>query len=321
MMKKFCLNIVFVTLLTLALLTAMDFCVTSGLRKSHALHFDTMTGIFKGDINADLIVMGSSRAKGQVNPHMLDSALWLNSYNLGQEGAGFEIQNLIYKLYREHNSKPDYIVHIVGLETVRPEAVLYNHIKFAPYLDHELIKAISLKLPGFDKYDHHMPFARYIGFPDETFHGFANFLGIEFGTNDREYKGFRFPMEEWTDIPFLETVDGERVEERLAPDPGLMSEMSAYLKECKKEGIEVVLVWPPNYYETLAYLPTLEAMKNVFESYALEFEIPFLYYSYDSLGRSREYFADYEHLNKKGAEIFSRKLSQDLKKIIQAHGP
>jgi hypothetical protein len=90
--KKFLIHIALFTTIIIGVLTALGVVITAGLRKTRIENFSEWNDIFDSKINADLIVTGSSRAWSNVSPKIIDSTLNLNSYNLGLDGAHFDIQ-------------------------------------------------------------------------------------------------------------------------------------------------------------------------------------------------------------------------------------
>ncbi|MHA7099149.1 hypothetical protein [Roseivirga pacifica] len=316
-MRRFLKHFLILLLLTAGVLTLADFCVTAGLRKSNALLFQSMTGIFSGSINADLIIIGNSRARRHIAPEILDSVLSVDSYNLGQNGTGFRIQKMIYDLYRQHNQKPKYIVHIVGNGMFEEEDGLYERIKFAPYLNDSLVRATTRDVEGFDKIDYYLPYFKYSGFPNEIKAGLASFFGMNGASNMEVYKGFPKTNFDWNNVVFERFKNEFPHGTSLAISDELIEAMDAYIQSCKDDGIEIVLAYPPIYYEAKPYFHNDPQILNILKELALKNEIPFLDYADDSLSYSKENFADHVHMSSKGAEIFTKKLSQDLKNLFK----
>ena len=52
--------------------------VDAGLRKSRNAYFANWNDLYNSKINADLLIMGSSRAEFHISPKILDSLLTLN---------------------------------------------------------------------------------------------------------------------------------------------------------------------------------------------------------------------------------------------------
>ncbi|WP_422355042.1 SGNH/GDSL hydrolase family protein [Roseivirga pacifica] len=276
-----------------------------------------MTEVFRGSINADLIILGNSRARRHIDPKIVDSVLSVDSYNLGQDATGFRIQKMIYDLYRQHNQKPKYIVHIVGSGTLEEEDGLYERIKFAPYLNDSLVRAITIEIKGFDKLDYYLPYFKYSGFPNEIKAGLASFFGMNGASNEEVYKGFPKTHFDWNNVIFERFKNEFPNGTTLTISDELIEAMDAYIQSCKDEGIEIVLVYPPIYNEAKPYFQNNPQILDILKGLAQKNEIPFLDYSEDSLSYSKENFADHVHMSSKGAEIFTKRLSQDLKNLFK----
>ena len=64
----------------------LDKIISSGLRNSKSEGYISWNEIQSGEIDADLVINGSSIAAYQISPIKLDSILEINSYNLGRMG-------------------------------------------------------------------------------------------------------------------------------------------------------------------------------------------------------------------------------------------
>ena len=93
-MKKFLINIVIFSSIILSIATMMDFVVSEGLRKTERGHFYTMNAIMTDSINADIVILGNSRATCSYNPIVLDTILGVNTRNLGVSGQPFGVSYL-----------------------------------------------------------------------------------------------------------------------------------------------------------------------------------------------------------------------------------
>ena len=131
-MKRFIYNLLLFCLLPLPFLYGLQMIVDSGLKKSNHLLYAEWNDIYNGEINADLIVMGSSRAELQISPTILDRNLKLNTYNLGISAWTFPMQYARFKIYLKHNAKPRYIVHSLDLQMFSRREDLFNYQQFLP---------------------------------------------------------------------------------------------------------------------------------------------------------------------------------------------
>jgi hypothetical protein len=74
-----------ILLLTVLLITLYiaDFVTTKGLKKNTSNVYIDWNKIYDGEIDANLIINGSSISEVQISPIILDSILNVSSYNFG----------------------------------------------------------------------------------------------------------------------------------------------------------------------------------------------------------------------------------------------
>jgi len=90
-----------------------------------------------------------------------------------------------------------------------------------------------------------------------------------------------------------------------------------YLHECRNKGIKVILVYTPEYIEGQKFVKNREEMFKLFINLSLKYNIPFWDYSNDAISFQKKYFYNSSHMNKKGAELFTNKLTNALKEYIE----
>ncbi len=93
----------------------------------------------------------------------------------------------------------------------------------------------------------------------------------------------------------------------------LIKSFSQYIKSSKQKGINLILVYPPTYHEAHSLIKSRDATIKLYEQIAIENNVLFLDYSSDQSFRSKDLFYNSQHLNKKGAELFTKKLCSDIK--------
>src|SRR5665647_1612683 len=109
-MKKFSIKVTAFFILFVISAYLLDYFISSGLKQTEEYRFQSWNDIVQSKINADVLIMGNSRAFSHYSPKIIDSILKTNSYNLGIGGHPFNVQYLKYKLYEEHNKKPQLII-------------------------------------------------------------------------------------------------------------------------------------------------------------------------------------------------------------------
>lgn len=266
-------------------------------------------------MNADLIINGSSKALVQISPKIIDSVLNLNSYNLGMDGTGFIPQKMQYDLYLKYNKKPEIVVQIVSHGTLYKNVELYKYIKFAPYFDNEEIKKVSKKYKGFSTYDYYIPFIRYSGNPSIVINGLLNTIGIDL-RKDNKYKGFLAQDKKW-DNSFNDFKNNNPDGVSIRIEEHSIKLFENYIAECKNNNINVILVYPPTFMESKKYIKNEDEIVAYYKYIADKYQVPFLDYSDNVLSYSTEYFYNSQHLNRKGAELFTKELSVDIKNLLE----
>ena len=78
-------------------------------------------------------------------------------------------------------------------------------------------------------------------------------------------------------------------------------------------------MYAPEHITGQDFVKNRSEIIQIFEDAARTYTIPFLDYSNDSMNQHKKYFYNASHLNKKGAELFSRQLTQDLKPLISTY--
>ena len=100
-------------------------------------------------------------------------------------------------------------------------------------------------------------------------------------------------------------------------DPSLTKLLEQFIKECKEENIKLVLLYTPEYIQGQAFVKNREAMISKYKSLAQKYRLAFLDYSGDELSMQQQFFYNAQHLNKKGSEIFTRKLINEITLLTQ----
>ena len=119
-MKKFLRQTLFFAFGLLLLAVAFDVLLTAKVLRSRTSPFATWNDLYQRNIEADVLVMGSSRAFVQFNPAIFDTVLHTNSYNLGMNGRAADSQILKYKVFRHRgNHKPKLIIYEVSHGTMQ----------------------------------------------------------------------------------------------------------------------------------------------------------------------------------------------------------
>lgn len=315
-MKYFIQKVILFSLILLGVFYCLDKLVTSGLRQSNSLTHDNLSKLYNGKINADLIINGSSKAYVQVSPKIIDSTLNLNSYNLGLDGTPFVPQKLQYELYEKYNTPPKMIIQIIDFGALgKAEGDLYNYIKFAPYLNLNLVQETTKLYNGFSTASYYLPFLKYSGKPLEVTDGILSTLNIHFAPSKLQKGYFE------RDIPWDGTFEKFKTTYKKGiskkPNAQTCKLFEEYLANCKQKNITVFLVHPPVYHEYLPFDLNRKTILEYLNTVSKKYDMPFMDYSDNSISLHKKYFYNSQHLNKQGAELFTQMISDDIKEFTE----
>jgi len=318
MMRRDIFRLVVFLIPVLAFMFTLDFMITKGLKRTHATDFNEWNAIFNRNIRADMIINGNSRATVHYSPAILDSILHVNSYNIGLTGQMIIIQLCRIQTCLKYCPKPEIIIQDVDKYTLSKETDLHNPVIFLPYLSEPSIREATLKHKGLTWQDYNLPLVRYQGYNNWIRHGLREYFNDDPKPDVKRYKGYSGQEKKWDGKwdQFMKT-NPEGI--RIAVDRESCQMFEAFIKQCKKEGIRLILVHSPELYESRKYFHNRDSIISVFKQWALRYKLNFLDYSEDTICRQRKYFYNALHLNKEGAELFSGKLARDLRDLKTGH--
>lgn len=296
--------------LFIVLFTA-DFVITEGLKKNTSNVYIDWNKIYNGEIGANLIITGSSIAEVQVSPKILDSILNVNSYNLGISGYSFLMQKARYDVFLKHNNQPDVIVQIVGDGLFTKKEGLFLVEQFLPYLDDPVITNITRKYDGLNFIDYKIPFFKYSGKFKTILKGVTSYCNMEILTSNK-YKGYTGNDFEW-DYRFDAFKKENPKGIQMVISDSILNLFELFIHTETQKGTKIVIVFPPTLAELERYMLNRNEIINLFKSVSEKYNITFLDYSDSDFTMRKELFYNSNHLNKKGSELFSRRLALDLK--------
>lgn len=97
----------------------------------------------------------------------------------------------------------------------------------------------------------------------------------------------------------------------------MVDELDGFLAECGRDGIMVVLVYPPEYFKARDMLNNREEIFTIYRRLAQKYRLEFIDYSYDAMAYDTKYFYNSQHLNKLGSELFSARFADTLAGLVE----
>ena len=313
-MKQFLKKIVLFILFTFLLAYPLDIIISNQLKKSNSYargEYSVWNDLFEGKIDSEIVIYGSSRAWVHINPELLENSFGRSSYNLGIDGHNFRLQYLRHKTLLKYNIPPKYIILSFDIWSLQKSVELYNSDQFLPYmLNNKDIIDYTSSYIGFSSLEYDLPLIRYFGNRNAAIQSIKNSTFF-FQSKPKRKKGFQGMERSWSSDLSNAKTKMDFYEAKL--DLAYVELFDKFLDECKQKEIKVILVYTPEYIEGQIFVKNRKEVFELYQEFSEKYKLTFLDYSNDKICKQKEYFYNSSHLNKKGADIFTKKLINDLK--------
>lgn len=308
-MKKFfkILGIFVITLLVLAV--ALDVFITNGLRHFDSRRLSTWNDIYDSKVDGDLIALGSSRIWCGVSTYILDSMLNCNSYNLGLDGHPIDLQIVRYNTYRRFNGKPKILLlnadFLSTLGNTSEEG--YEREQFFPFITDDSLINVVAKQKKITLFDRYLPLYRYFGYRKWIDFGWGYYFGKKDPIEGGMHKGYLGKEYAWD----RGSLDMDTIFEA-STDSVAAQLMDNFIEQLTADSIKVILMKTPIYLPLRKKFKYIEFSDSVYNSFSKKYNIPVLDFYFEELCSDSTNFHNPSHLNKKGAEIFTRRLCETI---------
>jgi hypothetical protein len=320
-MKRLLLNVLKFLIPILLVSPGLDYLLSVILKKSYTYadgEYPVWNDIYNGEINSDIVIYGSSRAWVHFNPGMISDSLQTTAYNLGINGHDFRLQYFRHLLLLKNNKKPKLIIQNLDAGTLYKLPDLYNPDQFLPYMLHnKQMKRATIVFNGYKSIDYEVPLMRYYGKKEAIVH-ILKLIFHPSGNVPMRIRGYHGNESQWNDD--LEKAIQKMGSYRVILDSSIVNLFDNYLNECKQNNISIMLVYTPEYIEGQKFVSNRSEIMDMYNKISEKYEIPFYDYSEDTISYMRQYFYNSGHMNKRGAELFTAKLIDELKQNRQSLG-
>ncbi len=307
-MKKFLFYVFLFLVPAYGLLAVIDYFYSQEVMKTNDRRIEAWYDLMHGNIDSDILIMGSSRVWVHISPMILDSVLHTSTYNIGIDGSGIRRQIHKYNMFIKYNRKPKVIIQNIDQWSFKDKEG-YEKEQFFPYFWNIDMRNEMFSSEPFSNMEKYCPLYRYWNKFDTgmLFSGF-------FKKQPRYlYKGYRGMERPWNGKKYneIKTI-------RFEKNDTVVMLFDNYLAQAKKDGIKVVFVYTPCYYGALNKTENIDEMHAFYKRIADKYNIPILDYMNMEMCKDTTYFYNAMHLNRQGAEIFSDSLAHDLKRMYYA---
>ena len=295
-MKKFLINIA----IFFAIIAVVDFYlgkVFYWLQSTKAKGRTQTEYHICNDLNADILVMGSSRASHHYVAQLITDSLGMACFNGGQDGNGIVMQYGRWKMISKHHL-PKVIIYDIepAFDLVVNDNSRYID-RLKPYTGDADVNEYVAGLYPMERYKVISQMYRY----NYKFLEITSDCLMPSDTNSGYQPNYNRIRQE--------LINKERSPEKSKIgkiDEVKMACLSNLIDEAQSKGIQVILVSSP-YWKGYN-----DSDLSVFRKLAEEKNVPFMDYADSEIRNNPDWFADSMHLNDKGAREFSKDLCGKL---------
>jgi hypothetical protein len=301
-------------LIFVVLAAALDCAIGAGLER---VQRRTLAGEASGGLinqalsrDVDVLVLGSSRARHHLSPEVLQQELSLSVFNAGANGHDLLYAVMLFDLWRRSHSAPTAVLlHVDPKSFVRFEPELERASAFAPYLeDSEIVREVlSLRGP-FQSLKQLSAAYRFNG---KVLPIFRNaFVRADESAGFHGLPGSLDPAQ----VPDPPERNSRQMETEPFWSPKILH-LEKLVLHCASSGTRVFLVHSARYRrDARSHAAWVRRVRDLAANYPNVEFVEVSEVSHPELFAGRpELFRDESHMNRQGAEIFSRVLARTLR--------
>ena len=298
-----------------AVALGLNALITVGLRRVKTGQYGVSNRIMRGQINAQIVISGSSRALSGFDPRVIEATTGLSAYNIGRNGSQTDMQLAVLRAYLEHNRKPEIVIQSLDSFSFEATREVYNPAQYVPYLyDEELWRPLRQINPGIWK-SRYIPLYGYV--VDDMSMSWMLGLRALSGWSPHEdfFLGFNPRSLKWTDeFKSFRAANPDGVNWPI--DPEGRQSLEELVRVCQERGIQLIFVYPPEYSEMQGLTRNRNEVFDDFRELSAKYDVPFWDYSDWRYAGDTEYFQNSQHVNEDGAEVFSADLANRLREYL-----
>jgi len=282
--------------------------------------FEKFDGVFKDSTGRDIVLEGDSRVHLGINPYYIDSVTGLNSFNSGLGGASVDEMYLLTRSWLKNHRVPKLFVVSINYAGMRANRkLLENPCYYLFYSSDPLVSDLLDSAHFHTALFRLFPMLKYTVFDEYNKVSIIRSL-----KGDRfllpggiSYKGFfnNAAGTSFRDDPNASYIDTPNTT-RASFETGL-NKFGQLLEMIHSSGSRCFIVYPPcyNYKRIHNNIPLCDYLDEKIAGFAGNYNDPVIHYDTDS-SFTPGCFQDPWHLNIFGSVIYSKKMSEDIKRIF-----
>lgn len=295
-MKKFVKKCILFVLIWYIPALLVDVTLSKMLQPSGDLY--SWKDIYANNVNADLLIFGSSRTHFGFNPKIIEDSLNIKVYNLGLINSRIQIDYLrLLEHLRICTYKPKYVTLEIDYFTFENINSISRHWQLYPYLLYNKnIFQYTYEMDGFKIGYYYCPLARYLGNIKELI------KNSQEGSVSNYYNGYcpayYYFNPQWT-------PNGDTTKMTATIDQNKIYLLSKFITTCNNNDIKLNLVYAPEFYGVSDKVTNRDSIADMIKEIAKRNNIPYADLSHPAFDKDTAYFYNMRHVNWHGADKFT----------------
>ena len=255
----------------------------------------------------EVIVIGSSRGEMDYVPQIIEDSLGMSCWNAGRGGEGPPYFRAIEEGILARYTPKVVIINVDENDLELPPDYAQAGI-LRPY--YQCCPPIRPVLDKASTFESVLLRSRLYQYNSSFYYLFRPYLlhGLDGNTDEKGWKPLSNKLPAGLDLH----LQPEPV--RMPLNPESVELFETLVCKFRERGCQVFIVTPPNLGRTVSASSGIEYLKDCSSRY----DIPVIMYSNDTSFIMRpDYYADTEHLNREGAQIFTSNLAHRIKPLLQ----
>lgn len=308
-MKKFLFKGFIFLSISVGIAYLLDYMIQEGLKTSNYREVTKWNEVIEGGIDAQILILGSSRALVHFDCEYIQKITGKTCYNLGFDGTTYPLQKLMLELYLSENKIPEKIIWSLDYNTFSEDPDFYGFEQLVPFRDNAFIRKM-LSLHETPAYQFNIPIFRYSYNPKMKVIGLLSFGGGYKNEPVLKY-GFRMQNKVWEmDFAALNLQNSKPI--NIDSNKDLFADFTQLNNSLMIEEIELLWVVTPYFEEYNILVNDRERILNMFSIAAEELSVTFYEYSNNDISDYRDNFYNSSHLSLTGLKLFM----EDFKNIL-----
>ncbi len=307
-MKAFLKKSLIYTAVFLLISLLLQFVVDRGLQRTTKGIYNKWNFIAQGNIPVNTVFIGSSRMERHIDISRYDSITGNKAMILGVGGAGVRLQEIIWSEYLKKNVMPATVFFELDAPRLLKENFINEEQQYLPIFHH---KNVWPSFVAIDKSYYAQlvwPFYKYHAYPDLFLQGIRSNLRK---TNTVDFPSLGYePLE--NDVYRQKRIVLTTVYSQEDLQDGFKV-LQARIDVVRKNVGKVYFINTPSLSGTNYFDENGRSVNYYIDSFALKNNTAYFNYFSNSDFSDSTLFYDADHLNEKGARLFTEKFAQDFK--------